>query len=240
MRPLFSRQVIGLLIALSFFSVAQAEEYLFGRVIGISDGDTITILDQSQRQIKIRLSDIDTPESGQPYGTRAKKALSRMVFSKNVTIDAAGKDRYGRVIGRVYVDGNDVNAEMVRIGAAWVYRKYSNDNRLLVLEKKAREAGVGIWRLPEAQKIPPWEWRQAKRGIPVKSSVAQQASRNPNQHQQKEVDHREAPAGEFKCGKKRYCKEMSTCAEAMFYLQECGMKTLDRDGDGIPCESLCK
>ncbi|SFM82049.1 thermonuclease family protein [Nitrosomonas communis] len=111
----------------------------------------------------MRLAEIDTPESAQPYGSRAKQELSRLVFGKTVSVKVHDTDRYGRKVGRVYTDDTDVNAEMVRLGAAWVYRKYASDQRLYTLEKRARQNRAGLWNLPEAQQVPPWEWRKARR-----------------------------------------------------------------------------
>ncbi|SFM43583.1 thermonuclease family protein [Nitrosomonas communis] len=141
---------------------ATAQEYI-GRVVGISDGDTLTLLDNQKQQIKVRLAEIDTPESAQPYGSRAKQALSGLAYGKTVIVKVQDTDRYGRKVGRVYTDGLDVNAEMVRIGAAWVYRKYASDQNLYALEKQARKNKVGLWSLPEAQQVPPWEWRKTRR-----------------------------------------------------------------------------
>ena len=114
---------------------------LAGRVVGLADGDTITILTVERRQVRIRLGEIDTPESRQPYGTRARQVLSDLVFSKDVRVTVQDTDRYGRTVGRVYAGAADVNAEMVRQGAAWVYRQYSRDAALLQLEAEAK-AGI--------------------------------------------------------------------------------------------------
>ena len=134
-----------------------------GRVVGITDGDTLTILDQSQRQTRIRLAEIDTPESRQPYGSRAKQALSELAFGKDVRVVVAAIDRYGRTVGRIYAGSIDISAEMVRQGAAWVYQKYNHDPSLLRLEQEAQQARRGLWALPEAERTPPWEWRAAAR-----------------------------------------------------------------------------
>jgi endonuclease YncB( thermonuclease family) len=80
--------------------------------VGVSDGDTLTILNDRKQQIKVRLAEIDTPESAQPYGTRAKQELSRLVHGKTVIVKVRDIDRYGRIVGRVYEGGIDVNAEM--------------------------------------------------------------------------------------------------------------------------------
>jgi micrococcal nuclease len=126
-------------------------------VIKISDGDTLTIVDQSKNQIKIRLAEIDTPESRQPYGNKSKQELSGLCFGKNVTIQVQTKDRYGRTVGRIYVGNLDVNAEMIRLGAAWVYRQYAQDKTLYKLENQARKEQAGLWVLPESERMPPWE-----------------------------------------------------------------------------------
>ena len=97
-----------------------------GKVVGISDGDTLTLLvpdGASYRQVKVRLGEIDTPESRQPYGERAKQALSDLAFGQQARVVVQDTDRYGRTVGRVYVGGTDVNAEMVKRGAAWAYRQ---------------------------------------------------------------------------------------------------------------------
>jgi endonuclease YncB( thermonuclease family) len=152
----------ALVLLLTLSSPALAEE-LRGRVVGITDGDTLTLLTPERREVKIRLAEIDTPESRQPFGTRARQALSDLTFRRDVRVDVQDTDRYGRSVGRVYADGVDVNAEMVRRGAAWVYRRYSHDPALLVLEQEARQARRGVWALPESQRTPPWEWRRERR-----------------------------------------------------------------------------
>ena len=134
----------ALLLILFIPCVAFAQTY-HGKVVAIADGDTLTIL-VDQEQIKIRLSEIDAPEKGQPFGTQAKQALSALVFSKFVDVDVITNDRYGRSVGRVYVNDLNVNAELVRQGHAWVYRKYAKDQLLYGLEGTARSA-IGVPRL---------------------------------------------------------------------------------------------
>ena len=143
--------------------LAATAETLAGKVVGVHDGDTFTLLDASKRQIKIRLAEIDAPESRQPYGSRSKQELSGLAFGRPATVQVQDIDRYGRTVGRITVDGVDVNAEMVRRGAAWVYRKYAKDQSLFAIEKQARAAKAGLWALPEADKMPPWEWRKMKK-----------------------------------------------------------------------------
>jgi len=152
------RVTVALALWMTVTSASAAT--LVGRVVKIADGDTLTIV-VDDRQEKIRLSDIDTPERRQPYGTRAKQALADLTFGKTITVLTTTRDRYGRVIGHITVDGLDVNAELVRLGYAWVYRRYSKDAELLRLEEIARTEGFGLW--ADSNPIPPWEWRRGRR-----------------------------------------------------------------------------
>ncbi|MFT8246330.1 thermonuclease family protein [Roseomonas sp. BN140053] len=227
------------LLVLSLAGQPASAADIAGRVVGISDGDTLTLLAPGNRQVRVRLAEIDTPESRQPYGTRAQQELSDLVFRKDVRVAVQDTDRYGRTVGRVYTGSVDVNAEMVRRGAAWVYRQYSRDSTLLPLEAEARAARRGLWALPEAERTPPWEWRAAARSgvrteqAPVGTAAPSLAPAAPA---------RSAPAASsgFSCGSKRYCREMTSCAEARFHLQQCGLSRLDGDGDGVPCEAMCR
>lgn len=132
-----------------------------GKVVGITDGDTLTLLTEGNRQIKIRLSDIDTPERGQAFGKRATQALAELAYREDARIVYVDTDRYGRMVGRVYVDGVDVNRQLVAEGFAWVFRRYSDDAELLALESQARKKKIGLWADPNP--IPPWEWRRGSR-----------------------------------------------------------------------------
>jgi micrococcal nuclease len=114
-------------------------------VIGISDGDTLTVLDESKRQVTIRLAEIDAPEKRQPFGKRSKQSLSELCFGKQAEIKPRVKDRYGRTVARVNCAGIDANAEQVNRGMAWVYRKYAKDNYLYVLQHEAKAARRGLW-----------------------------------------------------------------------------------------------
>lgn len=195
------------------------------KVVAISDGDTLTCLTAEHTQIKVRLAEIDTPEKAQPYGQKSKAELSALVFGKQVTLATQTKDRYGRTVARVSADGQDANREMVRLGAAWVYRQYSKDKSLLAVEAEAKALRRGLWALPQADIVPPWEWRKA--GKQLNQQVASSKSAT-------------ASSSAYQCGAKRYCKQMTSCAEAKYHLTQCGMSGLDRDGDGKPCENVCK
>jgi endonuclease YncB( thermonuclease family) len=132
-----------------------------GKVVSVADGDTITVL-REHEQIKVRLNEIDAPEKAQPYGNRSKQSLSELCFDKTATLAEQGKDRYGRTLARVHCDGINANAEQVRQGMAWVYRRYtSKDSPLYAVEDEAKAARRGLW--ADAEPVAPWEWRSDKK-----------------------------------------------------------------------------
>ncbi len=130
------------------------------RVVGVHDGDTITCLDENNQQQKVRLAEIDAPEIGQDFGKVSRDAMAGMVFGKTVEVVDEGKDRYGRWIGHVYVNGMDVNRQMVATGNAWHYAAYSKDQSLADLQAQAQAQKLGLWAQPNP--TPPWEFRKAK------------------------------------------------------------------------------
>lgn len=155
--------VLVLLWALTLALGAGAET-LTGRVVKVYDGDTLTILTTAKEQVRVRLAEIDAPElKGQPYGQQAKQALADRVFGRVVEISVVDRDRYGRVVGHVLVEEQNINAAMVKEGHAWVYTRYARDPRLLVWQATAQAERHGLWALQPDQRIPPWEWRQQQR-----------------------------------------------------------------------------
>lgn len=204
-------------VLLSFANVALAQA-VTGRVIGITDGDTFTVLTPELREVAVRVAEIDAPERGQPYANRSRQQLAELVFDKNVSIDVQVVDRYDRPVGRPIVGDVDVTVEMIRAGAAWVYRSYSDDAELYELEREAKAARRGLWGLPEFEQVSPWEYRNG--GSPSSRRTG------------------DAPA--FQCGAKSYCRQMVSCSEARFHLGSCGLARLDGDGDGVPCEAICR
>lgn len=126
------------------------------KVIKISDGDTITILTQQRKQIKVRFYGIDAPELKQPYGKKSKQFLANLIAGEVVEVDENGKDRYKRTIGTIYLNGADINAQMVANGYAWAYRKFSK--KYTAQESQAKKQGLGLWR--DKEPTPPWEWRK--------------------------------------------------------------------------------
>lgn len=151
-----------LIIALLVLPISSLAESISGRVVGISDGDTLTILDSTNTQIKIRLAAIDAPEKAQAFGQKGKQALSDICFDKHATIKVVDTDRYGRTVGEVTCAGTNANETMVRSGFAWVYRKYAKGyGHLYPLEENAKAAKNGLWADPNP--MPPWEWRKMQR-----------------------------------------------------------------------------
>jgi micrococcal nuclease len=144
---------------LSVFSVSAAwPEEFSGKVIGVTDGDTLTVL-RDRSPVKIRLHGIDCPESGQDFGSRAKSLTSELAFGRVVKVRERGTDRYRRVVADVVLpDGRSLNQELVRQGVAWWYQRYApHDSNLSQLEAEARAAKRGLWSQPNP--VPPWEWR---------------------------------------------------------------------------------
>lgn len=140
---------------------AIAKEVLRGRVVKVADGDTITILTEDFKQVKIRLHGIDCPESSQDFGTRAKQFTSELCFGKTVKVEALDTDRYGRTIGLVILpDGKVLNKELLRAGLAWHYKHYDKSQELADLEVTAKKNKVGLWVQPNA--IAPWDFRRSK------------------------------------------------------------------------------
>lgn len=158
---------IGLILALG--SLVASAETIAGRVVGVTDGDTLTVKDASDQQFKIRLSGIDAPEKGQPFGNRAKESLSEMVFSKQVVVESSKEDRYRRKVGKVRHEGTDVNLEQVKRGMAWHYTAYAKEQApadreaYASAEAEARVQRRGLWR--ESTQSAPWEVRRIKAAV---------------------------------------------------------------------------
>jgi len=129
---------------------------LTGKVVAVADGDTLTVL-VDKVGVKIRLDGIDAPERAQAFGARSREKLSELVFGKTVRVVTKGKDRYGRTIGVVFIDGENVNAKMIESGLAWHYKRYSSDAELDRLEREARRAKRGLWSDPAP--VEPWNYR---------------------------------------------------------------------------------
>ncbi len=212
------------------------------RVIVVLDGDTVLIR-RPGGLVKIRLAGIDAPEKDQAFGAASRNSLSDMVMGRRVKIASQAVDQYGRMVAKLSVDGLDVNAEQVRLGMAWAavgwrqsrrapagvpfageYSSHHDNRALIVLQDEARHAARGLW--AQNDPVPPWRWRKLH---PATQPGAVVVSASP-------AATLEAGTG---CGKKRRCSEMISCEEAKHYFLECGVRSLDGNGDGMPCERLC-
>lgn len=155
------------LFAFLFFCLAAHAETLIGRVVGVSDGDTVKILDETNRQWKIRLMGIDAPEKKQAFGQRSKSNLSDLVFNKTVSVEYSKRDKYGRTVGKILVNGLDANLEQVKAGMAWHYKQYEREQSqhdrqaYSNAEVRARSERLGLWN--DALPTPPWAWRKQQK-----------------------------------------------------------------------------
>ena len=146
-----------------------------GKVIKISDGDTITILLKGNQQKKLRLAEVDCLEKGQAFGKNAKQYTSGQVFGKTINFIETDKDRYGRSIAKVYYDnGKYLSKELIKAGMGWWYFFYSNDASLGKLQEKAQQKKIGLWQ--DNQAIAPWEYRKIKREAGSKKNEAFKAN----------------------------------------------------------------
>ena len=150
--------ILFVFFLISSFSVAQTS----AKVIGIKDGDTILILLENKTQKKLRLAEVDCPESGQPFGKNAKDFTSSQVFGKIISFVETDQDRYGRTIAKVYYDnGKYLSKEIIKNGLGWFYFKYSNNKELEKLHYDAKEKKLGLWQ--DIKAISPYEWRQLQK-----------------------------------------------------------------------------
>jgi endonuclease YncB( thermonuclease family) len=170
-------------------SIALADT-LRGRVLRVTDGDIVVVLDSNHNQNRVRLAGIDAPERSQAYGKTSKKHLTELVYGETVVIEYDKYDRYGRIVGRIILDGYDMNLEQIKAGLAWHHKKYQDEQssnerlRYAETEVEAKNNMRGLWYDPDP--IPPWDYRRGTRGY-IKS-VAQRVKSGHN------------------CGTKRYCR----------------------------------
>lgn len=155
----------ALFLALVFWLSAGASAAdLHGKVVGVSDGDTVTVLDAEKNQHKVRLAGIDAPEQAQAFGQASKKSLSDMAYGKQAQVNWDKRDRYGRIVGKVSIDKIDVCLEQVRRGMAWHYKQYQREQSpadrqaYAAAEDLARANHIGLWR--DTNPVPPWDFRR--------------------------------------------------------------------------------
>ena len=213
----FSALLLGLCLAAG----AGAETFV-AKVIAVSDGDTLSLVYRDKKAV-VRLVGIDAPERTQPWGSESRAALANLVLHKDVRVTGRAVDDYGRVLAVVeagiYAGENrvNVNHEQVRRGMAWADTFRHADKALMELQTQAQLSRFGLWN--QANPVPPWAYSRGDR-----------RGQSPRP---------ETPRADLGCGRKRYCSQMVSCAEAQHYFTQCANKRLDRDGNGVPCENLC-
>jgi len=154
---------LSITLCLSFGSLSFAG-VIFGRVVHVADGDTVTVRDILNRKHRVRLYGIDCPESGQEFGDEAARHAAQLAAGKVARVVKYDKDRYGRVVGVVMVDGVNVNQSLIENGYAWKYRKYCKESFCKDwrrLEEKAKRARLGLW--SDETPVAPWDWRREQR-----------------------------------------------------------------------------
>ena len=140
---------------------ALAQDIIHGRVVGVTDGDTIRVLTAEKQLIRVRVASIDEPESSQAFGQRAKQAMSGLVFSKDVELRFHTVDRYGLLVCMVFSDGTDAGLELIKEGLAWAYAKYLPEASLETQQSYPRPTRIGLW--ADADPQPPWEYRKIEK-----------------------------------------------------------------------------
>jgi len=205
---------------LLFAGQLHAESFS-GKITDVLDGDTVQVQHDGKTE-SVRLAQIYAPVEGQPFGIAAGNYVWRTAGNRTVTVRFDTYDLYGRPVGEVFLsDGTNLNKLIVKSGFAWQYEGYSNDPDYAELEAAARKEKLGLWSVENP--VPPWEWRVLQvRAALMKNSRGKSSGNG------------------FVCGSKQFCYEMSNCQEAKFYLYACGLTRLDRDGNGVPCETKCK
>jgi len=204
-------------LALLLFLPAGAAlgESFVARSVIVLDGDTVLVRrEASGRPMKVRLADIDAPEKDQDFGDASKQSLAKMLSGRQVRVDPVAVDAYGRLVARLYTDEGSVNAELIRRGMAWEYSLHHSNREYMRLQDEARQARRGLW--AQRDPVSPSQWRK----------LHQAAQRDP-------------PQPDYLCGSRQHCGQIATCDEAHYHLTRCGVKALDPDGDGLPCDALC-
>ena len=179
LKKLFLSFALALIFAFSSF----AQTTIKARVVGIVDGDTLTVLDKEFRQITVRLAGIDAPEKKQDFGSAAKEYLAKLIFERKVIVVSEKKDRYGRTIGKILLDGKDINLLMVEAGFAWHYKEYEDEQTkedresYADAEKIARKAVRGLWQ--QANAVKPSEFRKAEKSETIAAPTLTPGGRTP-------------------------------------------------------------
>lgn len=167
-------RMFAAVIACLLSVAAHADEQDFSGTVGrIFDGDSFLVRPAKGRDVDVRLQDIDAPEKSQPYGNTARAALVKLIGDRKVFVDVIETDHYGRKVVRIYrePDRLDIAKALVRDGHVWVYRRTIHDRSLIELEEAARAKHLGLWALPETDRLPPWQYRYLQRQKPKRSAL---------------------------------------------------------------------
>ncbi|MDH3609629.1 MAG: thermonuclease family protein [Gammaproteobacteria bacterium] len=148
--------LLVVLAACENFSFSETHE---GKVVKVLDGDSLNIIQQG-KEVRIRLAEIDAPEHGQFFWKQSRQALESYVSDKNVSVEEFDRDQYGRIVGHVYLNDTWINGKLVQQGYAYVYDRYAVSKKLHEYQAQAEKNKVGIWKLPEKQRVKPWDWRK--------------------------------------------------------------------------------
>lgn len=176
-RPFHAMRLAVFTLSLAAFVTCTQAAPISGRIVGVIDGDTVDLLTESKQLVRVRLAGIDAPERRQPFGSAAKKVLSGFVFSKPATLEGGKKDRYGRLVAKVVVGGQDANLRLVRLGYAWHYKKYQSeqtpeDRRLYdAAQAAAMYQRAGLWK--DLAPVAPWDFRASRRRTSSKLPVSE-------------------------------------------------------------------
>jgi len=157
LRKSFLARLVGLVLLLPVPATATG---LLGEVVRVKDGDSLMLYRPDvKRTSEVRLAGIDAPELAQPWGLQARSALRRKVQGRNVRLEVIDRDRYGRLVARVWVGPTYVNAYMTQFGHAWAFDRYMKDSRIRAGQHVARREARGLWALPPEDRLPPPTWR---------------------------------------------------------------------------------
>lgn len=224
------RLLLTLTVLLGLLVLQSRGQTFSGTVVGVKDGDTIDVLRRTSdgpRPVTVRLHGVDTPESRQPFGTRAEQFTANMVFQSTVAVTIEDTDRYGRTVGVVKVDGRELNAALVQSGMAWWDERYApNDRQRQRLQRQARASDAGLWSRPGP--IPPWDWYDGDHGSARRSADPRRMDRS-------------VPLPYDPDGPDRDCGDFSCQRTAQAFFESAGPgdpHRLGGDDDGVACESL--
>ena len=257
------RLLLHLCLLFTFISTSLSNDAISGKISRVIDGDTIQFIASDNELFKVRLNQIDAPEfksieasnKNQKFGEESKNSLTDLCEGKNGSMIISGEDRYGRILATLYCEDRNANIYQLESGMAWVYDKYVTDYEYYKYQNSAKSKKLGIW--SEEYPLPPWKFRAGQKSYDYRIKEIEQKLENLilltedqiniyenkiiellNQFEETSQNNNENNTIGFSCEKKT-CKQMLNCEEAYFQYLQCGNTGLDRDKDGIPCESIC-